>query len=140
MLLRQPQVEHQPGVLHQQRRQRLRNQPGVHMRRRDPHRARVLRQRAPVDAVKKFVHAAHGHAGALGQLAPEIGELHAARAAVKERLAQFFFEFAHRARHHLRRHRQAHGRLAEVGGIGGGEEHAQGFEAVGHGVFLIWEF
>ena len=27
--------------------------------------------------------------------------------------------------------------VAEVGGIGGGEEHAQGFETVGHEVFLI---
>jgi hypothetical protein len=51
---------------------------------------------------------------------------------VEQRLAQVFFQFAHRARHHLRRHRQAHGRLAEVGGVGGGAEHAQGFEAVGH--------
>jgi hypothetical protein len=103
----------------------------------------VLRQRAPVGAVEQRVDTAHRGARALRELPAEIGELHAARAAVKQRLAQFFFELAHRARHHLRRHGQPHGRLAEVGGIGGGEEHAQGFEAVGHGVlplFLDAEF
>jgi hypothetical protein len=102
MLLRQAQVEHQPGVIDHQRRQRLRNEPAVHVRRGDAHRARVLRQRAPVGAVKELVDAAHRRAGALGQLAAEVGELHAARAAVEQRLAQVFFQFAHRARHHLR--------------------------------------
>lgn len=133
VLLRQPQVEHQTGVRDDQRRQHLRNQPAVHVRRGDAHRARMLRQRAPVGAVKQIVDATHRHAGTLGQLAAEVGELNAARAAVEQRFAQVFFEFAHCARHHLRRHRQAHCRLAEVGGVGGGAEHAQSLKSVGHG-------
>ena len=100
----------------------------------------MLRERAPVGAMKERVDAAHRNARPLRELAAEVGELHAARAAVEERLAQLFFELAHGARHHLRRDREADRRIAEVGGVGRGAEHAQRFEAVGHRVFQFGEF
>jgi hypothetical protein len=97
----------------------------------------VLRERAPVGAVKERVDPAHRGACALRQLAAEVGELHAARAAVEQRLAQLLLQLAHGARDDLGRDRQAHRGVAEVGGVGGGAEDAQGFEAVGHEVGAV---
>lgn len=48
----------------------------------------------------------------------EIGELHVAGAAHKQRLAKIIFQLGDDARHHLRRHGQTLRRLAELQGIG----------------------
>ena len=80
----QAQIHRQARVRQQHGCQRFGNTLAAeHTGRGHPHRARVLRQAAPVAAVEQLVHAIDGLPGALGELLAELRDAHPARAAVE---------------------------------------------------------